>query len=129
MTRVLGGHTDVNFDNIGGFLPSVDSGLARILAVMMDERYPDLPNVPTFKEKGYDLVSSSTRGYVFPAGTPMEIVRYMEQSIKQAMADPDHIERMKKAGLTLKFMGVEDFTRFLESQNQRAKELIAEYRK
>jgi tripartite-type tricarboxylate transporter receptor subunit TctC len=85
--------------------------------------------VPTFKEKGYDLVSSSTRGYVFPAGTPMEIVRYMEQSIKQAMADPDHIERMKKAGLTLKFMGVEDFTRFLESQNQRAKELIAEYRK
>ncbi|MCE5281340.1 MAG: tripartite tricarboxylate transporter substrate binding protein, partial [Deltaproteobacteria bacterium] len=47
MTRVLGGHTDVNFDNVGGFLPSVESGLARILAVMMEKRYPDLPNVPT----------------------------------------------------------------------------------
>lgn len=129
MTRVLGGHTDVNFDNIGGFLPSVDSGLARILGVMMDGRYVDLPNVPTLRERGYDVISSSTRGYAFPAGTPMEIVRYMEQSIQKAMADPDHVERMKKAGLTLKFMGVDEFTRFLEGQNQRAKELIAEYRK
>ena len=119
LTRVLGGHTDANFDNIGGFLPTVDSGLGRILAVMMEQRYPDLPNVPTFKERGFDLVSSSTRGYVFPAGTPMEIVRYMEQSIKKAMDDPEHVERMKKAGLTLKFMGVEEFSKFLESQNDR----------
>jgi tripartite-type tricarboxylate transporter receptor subunit TctC len=129
LTRVLGGHTDVNFDNVGGFLPSVKSDLARILAVMMDKRYPDLPNVPTFKERGFDLVSSSTRGYVFPAGTPMEIVRYMEQSIKKAMEDPDHIARMEQAGLTLKFMGVEEFNKFLESQNDRAKQLIGMYRK
>lgn len=129
LTRVLGGHTDVDFDNIGGFLPSVDSGLARILAVMMDQRYPDLPNVPTFKERGLDLVSSSTRGYVFPAGTPMEIVRYMEQSIKKAMEDPEHLERMKKAGLTLKFMGIDEFGKFLDSQNDRAKQLIEMYRK
>jgi tripartite-type tricarboxylate transporter receptor subunit TctC len=114
---------------VGGFLPSVKSGLARILAVMMDQRYPDLPNVPTFKERGFDLVSSSTRGYVFPAGTPMEIVRYMEQSIKKAMDDPDHIARMEQAGLTLKFMGVEEFGKFLESQNDRAKQLIGMYRK
>jgi tripartite-type tricarboxylate transporter receptor subunit TctC len=129
LTRVLGGHTDANFDNIGGFLPTVESGLGRILAVMMEQRYLDLPNVPTFKERGYDLVSSSTRGYVFPAGTPMEIVRYMEQSIKKAMDDPEHIERMKKAGLTLKFMGVEEFSKFLEGQNDRAKQLIQLYRK
>jgi tripartite-type tricarboxylate transporter receptor subunit TctC len=129
LTRALGGHIDVDFDNVGGFLPSVESGLARILAVMMDQRYPDLPNVPTFKERGYDIVSSSTRGYVLPAGTPMEIVRYMEESIKKAMDDPEHVERMQKAGLTLKFMGIEEFSKFLESQNDRAKQLIAEYRK
>jgi tripartite-type tricarboxylate transporter receptor subunit TctC len=129
LTRVLGGHTDANFDNIGGFLPTVESGLGRILAVMMDQRYPDLPNVPTLKERGVDLVSSSTRGYVFPAGTPMEIVRYMEQSIKKAMEDPEHIDRMKKAGLTLKFMGIEEFTKFLEGENERAKQLIELYRK
>jgi tripartite-type tricarboxylate transporter receptor subunit TctC len=119
----------VNFDNIGGFLPSVKSGLARILAVMMEQRYPDLPDVPTFKERGLDIISSSTRGYVFPAGTPMEIVRYMEQSIKKAMADPEHVARMEQAGLTLKFMGVEEFGKCLDSQNERAKQLVGMYRK
>jgi tripartite-type tricarboxylate transporter receptor subunit TctC len=129
LTRALGGHIDVDFDNVGGFLPSVKSDLARILAVMMEQRYPDLPNVPTFKERGLDLISSSTRGYVFPAGTPMEIVKYVEQSIKKAMDDPEHVARMATAGLTLKFMGIEEFGKFLDGQNDRAKQLIAEYRK
>jgi tripartite-type tricarboxylate transporter receptor subunit TctC len=129
LTAALGGHTDVDFDNVGGFLPSVTSGQARILAVMMEKRYLDLPNVPTFREKGIDSVSSSTRGYVFPAGTPMEIVKYMEESIKKAMEDPDHVKRMKDAGLTLRFMGVEEYTKFIDAQNERAKQLIGMYRK
>jgi tripartite-type tricarboxylate transporter receptor subunit TctC len=81
------------------------------------------------REKGIDLISSSTRGYVFPAGTPMEIVRYMEESIQKAMDDPEHVKRMKDAGLTLKFMGVEEYAKFIETQNERAKELIGLYRK
>jgi len=129
LTAALGGHTDVDFDNVGGFLPSVISGQARILAVMMEKRYLDLPDVPTFRERGIDLISSSTRGYVFPAGTPMEIVKYMEESIRKAMEDPDHVKRMKDAGLTLRFMGVEEYTKFIESQNERAKQLIGMYRK
>jgi tripartite-type tricarboxylate transporter receptor subunit TctC len=129
LTAALGGHTDVDFDNVGGFLPSVTSGQARILAVMMEKRYLDLPDVPTFREKGIDLISSSTRGYVFPNGTPAEIVKYMEESIKKAMEDPDHVKRMREAGLTLRFMGIEEYTKFIESQNERAKPLIGMYRK
>jgi tripartite-type tricarboxylate transporter receptor subunit TctC len=128
LTATLGGHLDIDFDNVGGFLPTVVSGEARILAVMMERRYPDLPDVPTCREKGIDLISSSTRGFVFPAGTPMEIVKYMEQSIKKAMDDPEHLKRMKDAGLTLKFMEIEEYAQFLEAQNNRAKELIKLYR-
>jgi tripartite-type tricarboxylate transporter receptor subunit TctC len=128
LTAALGGHIDVDFDNVGGFLPTVMSGEARILAVMMEKRYPDLPDVPTCREKGIDLISSSTRGYVMPAGTPMGIIKYMEQAIKKAMEDPDHNKRMKDAGLTLKFMGIEEYGQFLEAQNNRAKELIKLYR-
>ena len=129
LRQVLGGHTDVNFDNIGGFLPATKSGQGRMLAVFDEKRFPDAPDVPTMREKGIDLISSSTRGYVYPAGTPMEIVKYMEDSIKKAMDDPDHVKRMKASGLALKFMGVDDFAKFLESQNERAKDLIGLYRK
>ena len=128
LTAALGGHIDLDFDNVGGFLPTVVSDEGRILAVMMEKRYPDLPDVPTCREKGIDLVSSSTRGFVFPAGTPKGIVEFMEQSIKKAMDDPDHIKRMKDAGLTLRFMGIGEYTQFIESQNNRAKDLIKLYR-
>ena len=129
LRQVLGGHTDINFDNVGGFLPSVKSGQGRMLAVFDEKRFPDAPDVPTMREKGIDLISSSTRGYVYPAGTPMEIVKYMEECLKKAMDDPDHVKRMKESGLALKFMGVDDFAKFLETQNERAKDLIGLYRK
>lgn len=129
LTAALGGHIEVDFDNIGGFLPTVKSGQARILAVMDDQRYPDLPGVPTFREKGIDLVSSSTRGYVVPKGTPMQIVRYLEQSIRTAMQDPDHVKRMQDAGLTLKFMAIDEYSKFIQAQNDRARQLIHLYRK
>jgi len=129
LKAALGGHIDVDFDNVGGFLPTARSGQGRVLAVFSEQRFPDLPDVPTMREKGIDLISSSTRGYVFPAGTPMEIVQYMEESIRKAMDDPDHVKRMKEAGLTLKFMGVEEYTKFIETQNERAKDLIGLYRK
>ena len=129
LKAALGGHIDADFDNVGGFLPTARSGQGRILAVFSEQRFPDLPDVPTMREKGIDLISSSTRGYVFPAGTPMEIVQYMEESIKKAMDDPEHVKRMKDAGLTLKFMGVDEYAKFIETQNERAKELIGLYRK
>lgn len=129
LKNALGGHIDVDFDNVGGFLPTAKSGQARILAVMDDRRFPDLPDVPTMREKGIDVVSSSTRGYVFPAGTPMEIVKYMSEAIRKAMDDPDHVKRMKESGLTLKFMDIAEYAKFIESQNDRAKQLIGMYRK
>ena len=129
LRQALGGHIDADFDNVGGFLPSVKSGQGRMLAVFDEQRFPDAPDVPTMREKGIDLISSSTRGYVYPAGTPMEIVKYMEECIKKAMDDPDHVKRMKESGLALKFMGVDDFAKFLEAQNERAKDLIGLYRK
>jgi tripartite-type tricarboxylate transporter receptor subunit TctC len=128
LTAALGGHIDADFDNVGGFLPTVVSGEGRILGVMMEKRYPDLPNVPTLREKGIDIVSSSTRGYAMPAGTPMGIIKYLEQAIKKAMDDPEHLKRMKDAGLTLKFMPVDEYIQFLEEQNNRAKDLIKLYR-
>jgi tripartite-type tricarboxylate transporter receptor subunit TctC len=129
LKNVLGGHTDANFDNVGGFLPTVKSGQGRMLAVFDEQRFPDAPDVPTLREKGIDLISSSTRGYVAPAGTPMEIVKYMSEAIKKAMDDPDHVKRMKDAGLTLKYMGIEEYGKFIRAQNDRAKQLISLYRK
>ncbi|MEW6262256.1 MAG: tripartite tricarboxylate transporter substrate binding protein [Thermodesulfobacteriota bacterium] len=129
LKNVLGGHTDIDFDNVGAFLPAVKSGLGRMLVILDDKRFPDAADVPTAREKGITVISSSTRGFVYPAGTPMGIVKYMEESIKKAMQDPEHVKRMKESGLNLRFMGVDEYTKFMEAQNERSKELISLYRK
>jgi tripartite-type tricarboxylate transporter receptor subunit TctC len=129
MAAVLGGHIDVNFDNIGGFLAPVKSGQARLLAVMMEKRHPEFPDVPTFREKGIDAISSSTRGYAVPAGTPMEIVRYLEQSVRQGLADPEYIRRARDLGLESAFMTAEEYGKFLAEQDEWVKPLIPLYRK
>ena len=127
---MLGGHTDVNFDNVGGFLTYTKSGQGRMLAVFDEKRFPDAPDVPTMREKGIDLISSSTRGYVYPAGTPHAgRAATWRSASRRPWTDPDHVKRMTESGLALKFLGVEEFSRFLEGQNERAKDLIKLYRK
>ena len=51
----------------------------------------------------------------------MEIVKYMEQSIKKAMDDPGPRQADEGGGPDPKFMGVEEYSKFLEAQNERAK--------
>ena len=129
LTRALGGFIDVDFDNVGGFLPSVKSDLARILAVMMEQRYPDLPDVPTFKETGirpHLLLHARVRVPRRDPDGDREVYGAVDQEgdgrsrTRQAHGD---------AGLSLKFMGIEEFGKFLDSQNERAKQLIELYRK
>jgi tripartite-type tricarboxylate transporter receptor subunit TctC len=46
----------------------------RVLAVASEERVPFLPDAPTFKEQGYDIVGGAFRGVAAPKGTPKEII-------------------------------------------------------
>src|SRR3546814_10733834 len=47
----------------------------RMLAVAMDERHPQFPDVPTFNELGYELSSGAYRGVAVPKSTPEELDR------------------------------------------------------
>lgn len=53
---------------------------ARVLAVASEERVPALPDVPTFKELGYDIVGGAYRGFAVPKGTPEKNVNTLVQA-------------------------------------------------
>src|SRR6185503_989291 len=68
---------DVNFavDNLASYIPQIESGAMRALAVTSSQRWPTLPNVPTMEEAGIkDFVVTSWGAYVMAAGTPPAIV-------------------------------------------------------
>lgn len=78
---VQGGHVSgiFNYSMLGVQMEDT----ARVLAVASEERVPAMPDVPTFKELGYDLVGGAYRGVAVPKGTPEEIVTKLEEAFTE----------------------------------------------
>lgn len=79
---VQGGHVSgiFNYSMLGVQMEDT----ARVLAVASDERVPAMPDVPTFKELGFDLVGGAYRGVAVPEGTPQEVVTKLEEAFTRA---------------------------------------------
>lgn len=101
----LAGHTDSSFNNLGIVYPQVKGGKLRALAIMTETRSPYLPDVPTFKELGYNVISGSARGFSFPKGTPKEIVNTFANAVKQVMDSPEFKANAEKTAFPADFQG------------------------
>jgi tripartite-type tricarboxylate transporter receptor subunit TctC len=95
---------------------------ARVLAVAMEQRHPKYPDVPTFKELGFDLVSGAYRGIAVPAGTPDDVKQKLADMIGQINADPEFQKKMVEGGFALVDVPVEKNAEFMK---QKSEEFIA----
>ncbi|TRD19787.1 tripartite tricarboxylate transporter substrate binding protein [Palleronia caenipelagi] len=77
----------------------------RMLAVAMPERHPAFPDVPTFKELGYDLVSGAYRGIAVPQSASEETRQAVSDAIAEINADPDFQQKMIDGGFALVDVG------------------------
>jgi tripartite-type tricarboxylate transporter receptor subunit TctC len=121
---VLGGHVQVYVGNQGDTQPTVKEGLFRYLAFADTKRSPQFKDVPTMTELGYPLVGASARGIAGPKGMPREVVAVLEAAIKKATEDPDHVEKMEKMGLPIRFLNGKEYTDFLSADYKRMEELL-----
>jgi len=130
MTATLGGQVDVSFDNVGSITPRVRGGQVRVLAVMDKERSKFVADVPTTVELGYpSVISSSTRGVMGPKGIPGPFVKKIQEVFLDAMKNPEHVEKMEKAGLAVKPMLGEEYAKYFRELHMRAKSLVEAARK
>lgn len=93
------------------------NGELKVLASYTEERLADLPDVPTLKEKGYNLVYGSARALVAPAGTPQNVIDFYVDAFTKTMNDPDNIEKSKNAGLSLSYMSPESLGRYIDKED------------
>ena len=99
VTSMLGGQTQLAFNNAGDVLQHIRAGKLRGLAVTGAKRLPVLPDLPTMQEVGvpnYEAVA--WWGYYAPAGTPRDIVMRLNGQINKAMQLPDIRERLSVQG-------------------------------
>jgi tripartite-type tricarboxylate transporter receptor subunit TctC len=80
----------------------------RILAIAADKRMEILPDVPTFRELGYDIVEGAYRGVAAPPGTPDDIIKYLADAFDKVMKDPEVKKKMDQNGFKTEFMGPEE---------------------
>ena len=84
----------------------------RLLAVAMEERHPLFPDVPTFKELGFDMVGGAYRGIALPASATAETKKMWSDMIGEINSDPEFVKKMLDSGfamLDVDAQGVADF--------------------
>ncbi|SBW08483.1 Trap-t family transporter, periplasmic binding protein [uncultured delta proteobacterium] len=97
----MGGKVDVSFNNLGITYPQIKGGNLRVLAIMAENRYHLLPDTPTMKELGYDVVTGSSRGYSAPKGTPDDVKKILIDAFKKMAADPQFIKACEDRALVV----------------------------
>ena len=104
-SMLIGGHVDLVCDQICDSAALVKDGSMSVLAFSWDERLADYPDVPTFKEQGYDIVQGfSIASLACPAEVPDEIYNALVASFKKAMEDPDIQAKGNELGLPLEYI-------------------------
>lgn len=73
----------------------------RMLAVAMDERHPLFPDVPTFKELGYDMTGGAYRGIALPNTASAETTKMWSDMISEINADPAFQQKMLDGGFAM----------------------------
>lgn len=121
---VMGQHVDSIAFNVDESIPYVKGNQIRLMGVMSEERHPQLPEVPTFKELGYDIVSSSSRAIMVPKGVDDEILTKLREAVKKALNDPEYQKIVKKLGQSFTYINPEDYLIYLKQEEGRVDELI-----
>ncbi len=114
-TALAGGHLMIGGGHPSEVIPHIKAGRFKALGVALPERDPSLPNVPTLREQGIDVATwGSVKGVAVPAGTPKEVVKYLESTIEKICKDPEFIETMKNLNQPILFLKSEDFAKFIK---------------
>ena len=93
---LLGGHIEAVIASAPEVAANVAAGKLRALGVMSDKRVKGFEQVPTMKERQYDLVLGTWRGLAVPKGTPPEVVNMLKAAAAKTMQEPSLREVMAR---------------------------------
>jgi tripartite-type tricarboxylate transporter receptor subunit TctC len=125
LTGLLGGEVQMMVLGAAA-LPHVQAGRVRALAVLGEERWRALPEVPTAREGGIDVVVPSWHGLLAPAATPRELVQRLSREWARIAAMDDTRATLHKAGFEPVATAPEQFAKFIRAETARWAALIKE---
>lgn len=126
LNALLANEAQFALDNLAPFLPHIQMGKMRALAVAAPSRLDTLPDIPTFAELGYPVLNSmSWIGLAAPAGTPPDIVQKLLTAVQTAAREPATVQSLEKSGaLPPELQTPEAFTTMMSQRLALYKDLV-----
>jgi len=122
MNAILGGHIDLTDSNLTQ-KGKVEAGQLKFIAIATEKRSPEMPNVPTLKELGVNVVYDVNRGLLAPKGTPADVLAKLESSCAAAAREPAFVDSMKKQATDVRYMGRKQYADWLKGNDDLNKTL------
>jgi tripartite-type tricarboxylate transporter receptor subunit TctC len=116
VTALLGGQVQVSLNHLPVIQPQAEAGNFRVLATSGPTRAQAMPEVPTLKESGYDIVASAWFGLFAPAKTPREMIDRLSAAIARAAKDPAFVEKLRVQGDEIRVEGPDRFLALQKSE-------------
>lgn len=124
VTALLGAHVDAFTGATADVLPHKQSGAFRVLAIATNEPDSSMPDVPTMKSLGYDVLAASATGILGPAGMPANVVDLLTAAIKRVIESPDHQKRLRDLALAPYYLDPAAYTALWIENENRVRPLI-----
>ena len=124
VTAVLGGNVNFFMSPTSIALPHIRASKVTALAVSSAKRTKSLPDIPTFKELGYDLEYYFWVGIFTPKGTPTPIVNTLREGLNKAAHSKQFLDTLENLGQELAYMDQPEFANFWAVDAKRQEDAI-----
>ncbi len=122
--ELLGQHLDAAIGEVGDARTQFDNGNFRLLTVFQDDRLEDYPDVPTFKELGYDVVANKFRGVFGPPGMDRATVDAIAETLSGMYDAEPWASYWRDSNMAPAFLGPDEFEAFLDRSNANIKAFL-----
>jgi tripartite-type tricarboxylate transporter receptor subunit TctC len=114
---MIGGHLEAGSTALGEVTEFVKGSRARILGLPSEERFYLFPDVPTFRESGYNVTMGCFVGLIAPKGTPKEIVKILDSTAKKGVESEDYKTILGDVGNRVRYSNSEDFAKLIKYED------------
>ena len=124
ITALLGGHVDLTAGGPAAITSHVNAGKLRPIVSWGAKRHENYPNVPTFKELGYNVEYFIWAGLFAPRGTPDGVMKVLRDAVRKSVEDPDFKTMMAKVNSPIQYMDAPEFNKYWQADARRLAEVV-----
>ena len=124
VVSLLGNRIEGSVQLPPAFVPQVQSGELRILAVLGSKPEPAFPDVPTAQKLGYAVILDMWRGIAVPKGTPKPVIAKLEEAIRKTVESAEFQQAGKDIGFTPAFLPADEFGKLMASDDRKLAEVM-----